>query len=372
MTTGGSSITEFTTGATCAPAYANLFMGYWERQIFQEEEWDSHAIQGWSRYIDDILFIWDDSVNKLPLAMTKLNQNACNIKLTYNFGKKVEFLDLDIRVLEDGRIVTNVFRKPTATNTLLHASSAHHRSTINGIPTGQFLRIKRICTTVDDYDNQALDLARRFSDRGYSNRLRKAANVSRDELLYGNSKKNEVKKAKNEVRFITRFNKQWPELSRIMQKHWSILQSDPILKTILPDRPLMVPRRSRNLKDLLVHSHYSTTSSKSGTVGGNGFFPYNINDIVNDIVMCDGTFTCTSKGVIYHAHCPCGKVYIGLTTRELRVRTREHVRDIEKSVTVTDPSILKTLSRHFKLHHQSDPRGLKIQAIDQIQLGNRA
>ncbi|XP_077145895.1 uncharacterized protein LOC143807824 [Ranitomeya variabilis] len=249
-------------GATCAPSYANLFMGYWERLIFQVDDEDSQAIQGWSRYIDDILFIWEDSIERLDAFTIKLNQNQFNINLTYKYGRTVDFLDLKIKTLEDGKIVTDVFRKSTATNTLLHASSAHHRSTINGIPTGQFLRIKRICTTMEDYEKQSSDLARRFHDRGYSNRqikkgLKKANKTPREELLYGTGRKKESKDNKSELRFITRFNKQWPELTNIMQKHWGILQSDPVLKQLLPKHPLLVARRSKNLKDLLVHSHYS-------------------------------------------------------------------------------------------------------------------
>ncbi|XP_077123750.1 uncharacterized protein LOC143781122 [Ranitomeya variabilis] len=259
-------------GATCAPSYANLFMGYWERLIFQDDDWGNEAIQGWSRYIDDILFIWEDSSDKLFDVMKKLNQNNFNIKLTYKFGRTVDFLDLKIVALEDGKIITDVFRKPTATNTLLHASSAHHRSTINGIPTGQFLRVKRICSNTEDYDNQASDLVRRFSERGYSNRqikkgFKKASSVSREELLYGNKRSDRKKTDENGVRFITKFNKQWPELTKIMHKHWGILQSDPILKQFLPSRPLMVPRRSRNLKDLLVHSHYSSTKPSLASSG---------------------------------------------------------------------------------------------------------
>ncbi|CAJ0954765.1 unnamed protein product [Ranitomeya imitator] len=320
-------------GATCAPAYANLFMGYWERCIFQNDDLDNEAIQGWSRFIDDILFIWEDSPDKLHDLITRLNQNQFNIKLTYNFGRAVEFLDLKIMALEDGQIITDVFRKPTATNTLLHALSAHHRSTINGIPAGQFLRIKRICTNAKDYEKQASDLAGRFIERGYSKRqikkgCKKASETSREELLYGSKRDYNRKTDKNEIRFIKKFNKQWPELTNIMYKHWGILQSDPILKQFLSDRPSMVPRRSRNLKDLLVHSHYSTTRQVTANPGGNGFFPCNMCKGCRNLfksktfVNFDGSrifeirkrLTCSSKGVIYHAQCPCKKVYIGMTT----------------------------------------------------------
>lgn len=38
--------------------------------------------------------------------------------------------------------------------------------------------------------------------------------------------------------------------------------------------------------------------------------------------------TCQTKMVVYYATCPCTKIYVGLTTRELKVRVPEHVQDI--------------------------------------------
>ena len=37
-----------------------------------------------------------------------------------------------------------------------------------------------------------------------------------------------------------------------------------------------------------------------------------------------GVITCTTKAVIYLLTCPCGKAYVGMTTRELKARIAEH------------------------------------------------
>ncbi|CAJ0940421.1 unnamed protein product [Ranitomeya imitator] len=50
----------------------------------------------------------------------------------------------------------------------------------------------------------------------------------------------------------------------------------------------------------------------------------------------------------------------GLTTRELRVRVREHVRDIGAAKTVTDTSDLKPIPQHFLRHHKCNANLLKV------------
>lgn len=72
--------------------------------------------------------------------MDELGQNTQNIHFTYVIDPhEISFLDLSIR-LEKGKLLTK-----TAANTLLSADSHHPRPLIQGIPVGQFLRIRRNC-----------------------------------------------------------------------------------------------------------------------------------------------------------------------------------------------------------------------------------
>ncbi|XP_073519484.1 uncharacterized protein [Phyllobates terribilis] len=64
-------------------------------------------------------------------------------------------------------------------------------------------------------------------------------------------------------------------------------------------------------------------------------------------------------GVIYCAKCPCNRIYVGLTSRELRRRTRERVLHIKAAKETDNVDELKTLPRHFKKFHNSDPSGLQ-------------
>ncbi|KAM3926827.1 uncharacterized protein RB166_009651 [Leptodactylus fuscus] len=159
-------------GASCAPSYANLFLGLWERQIFLTDPiFLADHVQFWWRYIDDVLFIWQGSLTDLELFMECLNDNDRNIKLTWSYSRtKIEFLDIALSVDINGYIQTDLYRKPTSSNALLHYKSAHPRYVVNNIPTGQFLRARRICSTENSFEQSARDLELRFKQRGYNQR----------------------------------------------------------------------------------------------------------------------------------------------------------------------------------------------------------
>ncbi|CAJ0937639.1 unnamed protein product [Ranitomeya imitator] len=321
--------------------------------------------------------------------MAALNRNDLNIKLTFKFGRSVDFLDLQIGALPEGDLVTSIYRKPTATNSLLHAESAHLPSTIKGIPVGQFLRVRRICSKDEDFHIQADDLTERFVQRGYSQKVIRrgrirAERTPRDTLLYNNIVRSD--KGNDQVRLITVHHNKWFQFKNIIEKHWAVLQTDPVLRQCLPSRPSIVAKRSRNIQDILVNSHYGPSKkSKGAKLDLIGFFPCGRCKACANCVKTkkftnfDGSksyeirsfLSCSSKGVIYHLTCPCGKIYIGLTTRELKIHIREHYLDIEKSKAVQDCANLKTLPRHYKKFHNSDPRCMQVKAIDQVSMGPR-
>ncbi|CAJ0964054.1 unnamed protein product [Ranitomeya imitator] len=289
----------------------------------------------------------------LELLMQDLNKNNQNIKLTYQFGHKIEFLDLSITVQPNGRLSTTVYRKPTATNSLLHASSSHLKSTINGIPIGQFLRVKRICSEHQEFEIQSETLKKRFQDRGYNKKViekgyRRARETPREVLLHKNQPLLDHDKNDQQVRFITNYSTGWYHLKNIILKHWQILHSDSTLKNILPKFPSFVAKRAPNLRDILTHSTYDPKRKAvhSKCMERKGFYPCGMKFEIRAHI------TCATKGVIYYAQCPCQKIYIGMTSRELKIRVREHCLDIEKARTNTDDNTLKTLAKHFKKFHQ--------------------
>ncbi|XP_069598891.1 uncharacterized protein [Ranitomeya imitator] len=99
-----------------------------------------------------------------------LDVEALYTSISHNLANSVDFLDIKLSI-ENSKIACNLFRKATATNSLLHYESFHPQHLKNGIPKGQFLRLRRNCSTNTDFLGQAKDLTRRFKQRGYPQRV---------------------------------------------------------------------------------------------------------------------------------------------------------------------------------------------------------
>lgn len=146
--------------------------------------------------------------------------------------------------------------------------------------------------------------------------------------------------------------------------------------------------RSRNLKDILVQSYHSGNNVNNlfGSKGPKaGCFPcgtcvaYPNIERTTKCMDSQGAktydirshITCNTAGVIYCATCPCNLMYIGLTSRKLKIWVCEHCLDIQKAIQVSDAFTLKPLARHYKDFHGSNPKSSKVKGIDKISLGNR-
>ena len=110
------------------------------------------------------------------------------IKFTSDASKTtVNFLDVKIS-LKDGKFSTDLFVKPTDTHQFLHPSSCHPFHCKKAIPFSQALRLNRICSSDDEFENRCEDLYDWLRDRGYKHKLvedqiRRACNFDRNDLL---------------------------------------------------------------------------------------------------------------------------------------------------------------------------------------------
>ncbi|OCT82773.1 hypothetical protein XELAEV_18025307mg [Xenopus laevis] len=79
--------------------------------------------------------------------------------------------------------------------------------------------------------------------------------------------------------------------------------------------------------------------------------------------------TCETENVIYLLKCPCGKGYVGQTSRSIKTRIKEHRGNIRnyKQGSPTDT----TVSRHFNLanHNQTQLKWMVLEVIQTPQRG---
>ncbi|CAJ0948394.1 unnamed protein product [Ranitomeya imitator] len=367
-------------GASCAPSYANLFLGLWERDLFLSDSIPLRDTHFYSE-IPQKNAKNQDVCTYPKTFIGALNTNESNIKLTYKAGRQnMELLDVLFNVDDEGWILTDVHRKPTSVNTLLHAESSHPKNLINSIPTGQFLRMRRICSDENKFETQASDLRKRFLNRGYSDKViqrgyRRAKFTKRSDLFY----QHKIPKENDIVRFISTFNARSGKMWAAMNKYWNLLKLDVSLSGHIASHPTITYRRSQNIKDILVRSNFEPRTknifeSKGPPWGckpcGSCIACPNIettktfsNSSNSKNYKITHSISCKTFGVIYSARCPCNKLYIGLTSHELRRRVREHVLDIKAAAESTNIEELKTIPRHYKLYHNSDPSSFKLTMI---------
>ncbi|XP_078502568.1 uncharacterized protein LOC144758683 [Lissotriton helveticus] len=250
-------------GTCFAPSFANLFMASWEQQVEKTHEMYRSLVKLWLRYIDDLFIIWEGTQSEAESFVVGLNNNDQNIKLEGHMDtQSMVFLDLHVKVSEK-KLVTSLYRKETAGNTLLHAESGHPRALIKSIPFGEFLRARRNCSTEEDFVVESVCMGKRFIDRGYQPSIieaarKKASEISHQSLLVSS----EVLKpgnTKEVVRFISTYHSKSWQVLNIFKCHWNVLKTEPTLNEVLPENPKVTYRKAHSLKDRLSKNERNQT-----------------------------------------------------------------------------------------------------------------
>lgn len=92
-----------------------------------------------------------------------MNNNMCNLSFTMIYSSsELHFLDVTIYKEKGGTLASFLYRKATAGNTILHASSAHPQPLIRFIPFSQYLRIRRNCSDDTVFQSEANKLRDRL------------------------------------------------------------------------------------------------------------------------------------------------------------------------------------------------------------------
>lgn len=82
-------------GASCAPSYACLYLGWWEREEVYSHPAFREQVALWVQLIDDVLAVWRGSMEQIELFIEELNHNSRNIFVTYKADRnQIELLDL--------------------------------------------------------------------------------------------------------------------------------------------------------------------------------------------------------------------------------------------------------------------------------------
>ena len=235
-------------GTKFAPNYAIIYLGDFEEQALDNYEFKTWV---WWRYIDDIFTIWEHGEEEFLKFMEYLNSIDPNIKFTYKYSRDcIEFLDVLVK-RDGGNISTDLYYKETDSHQFLHHDSCHPYHTKKGIPYGQALRIRRICSKNSDFERRSDDLKDWLISRGHdsklvSSQINRARHLDRNDLLKEiNSRVNNSQKLYLVVTYHPALSKR---IYNILRENHNILASNEQHKRIFSEVPLVSFRRSKTIK----------------------------------------------------------------------------------------------------------------------------
>ena len=244
---GGTAI-----GTKAAPSFAITYMG-----AYEEEHVYTYGLQPllYLRYIDDIFMLWPHGEKELSTFIEHLNNRVPTIKFTEEHSAtNVSFLDVMVRIINN-KLETDLFSKPTDSHDYLLYSSAHPQRCKDSIPYSQFLRIRRICSRMEDYEYNVIQLSSHFIRRQYPEELILdaailARRLDRDTLL--NTEREPIEQDKEKVFLITTFHPSDHQVREVVHKNWDILGQSPTTDKLFQKKLVVGYRRPKNLRDLLV------------------------------------------------------------------------------------------------------------------------
>ena len=294
----------------------------------------------------------NDSEESLKLFINFCNSYAADnkmkssIKFTVDYSKS-EVVSLNTKVkFTDDKVATTLFCMPSASHQYLHRSSYHPTHVFSSIPKSQFIRIRRICTNVTDYWDNASKFVAYFQSRGFSVRslnkiVCQVAETSQTSLSEKNSIPQVLEMPENNcVPFVVTWHHKLSALPKILHRNYeTMVKKFPELKCIFPQPPVVAFHHNRNLKNLLIRSSFTKkfgkphqpstpchskqcklcpTMSHSDT---------STNSISGKTCTTTGS-TFKTPDVIYAAECTFhNKLYIGHTSQPLNMHFNGHRSD---------------------------------------------
>ena len=260
-------------GTRIGPTYANIFMAKLEKYMLNNCPQNLlQLLHCWKRYIYDILLIWTGTVTELDDFFQYLNSSHHSMKFDepqFKYeSRSCNFLDLNISII-NGKIQTDLYKKPTDVASVLLPSSAHPGHVSPNLVYSLAFRLLRICSTPEllnmrlgQLQNEVL-LPRHYKPSVIKKAFEKVKLMSRDEAL-----KRVEKAEKNQDRIVVPFDHN-PRLlppGKIMKKHHNTLvRKNPYLKEVFKSEPMPALRQGKNLRRLLCRAKISPSPTTRPT-----------------------------------------------------------------------------------------------------------
>ena len=194
--------------------------------------------------------VWTKPEKQLKDFMSELNQKHPYIKFNYKFDcKQIEFLDTLVYIDQQNKLQTTLFRKSSDLQSFLNAKSEHPYSLKKNIRYSQTLKIRRICSTFQEYHSHFRKLIEQFVNKGYkkdvvTQQIQKADQLDQKQLLH-------QRHDKQFIPLSVTYSRSLPNLKHIITKHWHILQANQSCKETFSTLPIIAFRKGTSLKQII-------------------------------------------------------------------------------------------------------------------------
>ena len=347
-------------GTKLAPSYACIFLSQLEKKLLANAP---HKPEIYLRFIDDIFCAFTIGEEMVHEFVDYMNSCHPTIKFTAEMSTtQVAFLDTLVKVdPRTNEIYTDLYTKDTDTQNYLSYTSCHPIHCKKGGPYGEFLRIRRNCHKIEDYDRHSLLRVQDYERRGYPTDLLtearlKARDQDRNALLTPKGKRD---KNPGRVPLIVTYNPGNPNFQKIIDKHWHLLELCSN-SAAFKEKAMVTYKRPKNLSDHLVRAKCSskpvpprpTTNPNlrpCSTPWNCRFCPKSnkpkyFKSTKTGRTYTSPPYTCNTRNVVYLITCNLCKIqYVGETYRSFKDRMIEHERYVRK----------KTYSQATGLHYNT-------------------
>ena len=383
-TTHYTQISGTAMGTKLAPSYANIFMAQYEEDIVYP--FTPKPIVWW-RYIDDVFALFDTSEHEITEFVSYLNRSHDTIKFTSEISAtEINFLDTTV-YRHGNKLQIRAYSKPTDANNYLLYQSCHPPHCKNSLPYSQFLRIKRICSDIDDFDSKALVMGQNFIRRGYPPNLIESALIQarRQDRIKLLEPKNPPERNANQVFFITTFHPHINEVRQVLDKNWAMLGKTTATMHLFEHKYITGYRRLPNLKDSLVNARVTPMTQLPPRIRRNPKSGQRCKTrncryckCINTTGTIKSTYThreysakgqvdCKNTNLVYCITCKrCGLQYVGQTMNRLCSRFCTHFYKINYL------DLDNSVSRHFTSGYHTGTNDMEIHIVDFIHANPRS
>ena len=252
-------------------------------------------------------------------------------------NREIPFLDVLVR-LQGNSISTSLYSKPTDNHQYLDFHSCHPVHLKKSIIFSQGLRIKRICSNVEDYEKQIAIFAGhllncRYPFKFISKEISKLSRFNRDDLL--NYKE---KRPNSRIPMVFDYHPSVEKLSKTLKSDFLLLREDNMIRDLFTDPPLHSRRQTQNLKGMLTSSKLPSESPRGNVKcmkprckickiinTESPFQPPGTNFTIKAPPL-----SCDTPNVVYLLYCTiCNSGnYVGETSTAFRLRFNNHTKSI--------------------------------------------